>query len=250
MRSHTLTPRLLFVAVAALVISAAGSRYARSAENEENNTLRTAHSTYTISGTPEREFSQCLRRNGKQLFCGDLNLYFDDVVKTKNYNLIPLHSSCGGNGCPSQNVWLIIEKGSTALVKNVVEDCYGCELASVRTSSQADTVNFKIGNNKGYRLTASFRGGTLSVHRSKIGPKLDTETCSGLHEAIKACAASDARPCRVLYDQSAGGNRQMNSIENDYPRFSRDAFRKECENVCASQKEISFQTFSRKFCRA
>lgn len=224
---------------------------AKSAENEANNTLRTTHSTYTISETPEHEYTQCLFRNGERLFCSTAGgvLYFGEPVKTRSYTLLPISDSCGGNGCPSRDVRLVVERGSKITVKNVVEDCYWCELTVLHKNARTDTATFKIGNKQGYRLVESFRRGTLSVHRSKITSKIDARTCSDLHETIKACASSETRPCFNPYNSSASGNRMMLSIENDHPSFSRSAFNETCDNICGSGKEITYRQFSSKFCR-
>ncbi|MCP1854229.1 MULTISPECIES: hypothetical protein [unclassified Bradyrhizobium] len=56
---------------------------AKSAENEANNTLHTTHSTYTISETPEHEYTQCLFRNGERLFCSTAGVFSISASRSK-----------------------------------------------------------------------------------------------------------------------------------------------------------------------
>lgn len=239
MRSPNVAAPLL---VAATLLSISNPRSAKSAQNEDNNTFRTAHSTYTISAKPDQEH-QCLYRNGKKLFCGgNWYLYFGEPVKTANYTLIPLSSKCGGNGCPLSDVWLVIERGSKTTVKHIAGDCFLCELTVLHTNPRIDAASFNIGKKKGYRLTASFGKGNLSVHRTKISSKINKADCEAVYLCFNGCA-SENYSCISTQSEA----RLWKEFEARHPSFFEKKILPMCERVHAGalSKDVAFH----KFCR-
>jgi hypothetical protein len=260
-RNGAIMKRWLMATAAVLVMATTGQAQApvdRSNVDARNNT------TYTIS-RPDENGPQCVYRNDVKFYCPperiavdvvDLFTEFGPLIRLKDYDLIPLTDSMSGTGERWNDYKLIIvDKVGNATVEKVVDQCFNesCDVRPIAGRDYLNEVYLHIGRKDGYRLSAQFQDGKLSVTKIRLSSKepLDGDTCDGLFAILEYCrtfAQNNQGVCLRTYGTSNAGNFAMYKVENDYRGFKRESFDKLCRAACESGKKPSLAEFDRQFC--
>ena len=237
---------LLSSVIAVLVITISAAVAESDGSLPDRYKLAARRAVYSISEDQSHQGVHCLYRNRAKLFCHDPGyVAFERRVKTRNYDLIVVSLPNDGSGLRWWD-WKLIVEGKRSSIKTLAIDCIACDIREQNLKPHLDEVDF-VYRQKQHQISAKFRGGVLSIRRTKLGPlePLPEGDCDRLYGGLERC--SHGGPCSVGSPNSQ--HFFVMEIEDKYAGISYRGLDQQCQAACSTGKTMDRGTFFRNVCR-
>jgi hypothetical protein len=213
-------------------------------------TVRTRGAVYAIvqdlDGSPI-----CVTKDGNKLFCpAGPKARFGNIVRTKDYEVLPVFTSCRGSACVDTGTTLIIEKNGEAIVNGSLGDyCLECSEETSQVNRETNQVRFVLSGKFGEQITAKLQNGVVVIEplRGSSRQPLKPEQCTFVYGQLGEC--SRARSCSAPYENMPTPSRvRLQKILDEHPWFSGEGYLRQCVVACRNQANIDRSLFSSQFC--
>ena len=218
--------------------------------NQGQLTVRTRGAVYAIEqdldGSPV-----CITKDGSKLFCpAGPKARFGNIVRTKDYEVLPVFTSCRGAACVDTGTTLIIEKNGEAIVNGSLgEYCLECSEETAQVHQESNQVRFVLSGKFGEQIIAKLQNGVVIIEplRSSSRQPLNQEQCTFAYGQLAEC--SRARSCSAPYETMPASARvRLQKIMDDHPWFPGEGYLRQCVVSCRNQANIDRSLFSGAFC--
>jgi hypothetical protein len=174
---------------------------ALAAANQGRLSVRTRGAVYAIEenldGSPI-----CVTKDENKLFCpAGTRTRFGNIVHTKDYEVLPVFTSCRSSTCVGTGTMLIIEKDGKAVVNGSLgEYCLECSEETVQVNQEANQVRFVLQGGSGEQITAKLQNGVVLIeplrHHHPESRSIRSNTLLRTGNSASARARVPARPRR------------------------------------------------------
>jgi hypothetical protein len=218
--------------------------------NQGRLSIRTRGAVYAIEqdldGSPI-----CVTKDGNKLFCpAGTKVRFGNIARTKDFEVLPVFTSCRGSGCVGTGTTLIIEKDGEAVVNGSLgEYCLECSEETVQVNQDANQVRFVLEGTSGEQITAKLQNGVVLIAplRPLSIQTLNQEQCTFVYGQLGEC--SRARSCSAPYEMMPTSPRvRLQKIMDEHPWFPGESYLRQCIVTCRNQANIDRSLFSSQFC--
>src|SRR5262245_45053008 len=89
---------------------------------------------------------------------------FGNIARTKDYDVLPVFTSCRGSACVGTGTTLIIEKDGKAVGNGSLGGyCLECSEEIVQVNQEANQVRFVLDGSSGEQITAKLQNGVVLI---------------------------------------------------------------------------------------
>jgi hypothetical protein len=202
---------------------------------------------YDLDGSPV-----CITKDGQKLFCpAGARARFGNLVRTKDYDVLPVFTSCRGLGCVDTGTILIIERdGQSAVNASLSEYCLECSEEAAQVNRDSNQVRFVLNGRSDEQITAKLQNGVLVMEplRPSSHRPLDPEQCTFVYAQLGDCAR--AQYCSTPNEGMPPASRaRLQKIVDEHPWFRGESYVRQCAVACQSRSNMDRSLFSGLFCR-
>lgn len=226
--------------------------------NEKNNTVKTARALYSIKADPSSgsQFSRCVSKDDDWLMCSPQDIMiWGKPIHLKDYNILPLYSSCSGSACTFSNTTLLIE-AEDSLYFDMGLISYDLSAGKVaKTDYDNNEVDFILNREGGAKqFAAKFINGKVVVLNAGLdsGEKIGSEECEWLYkEFLDGCLEEKkySTCLNVMNSMAMVFQRGVYGLINNYRSFPKQKLEKTCDSVCATGDKPEIRSFKKQICR-
>ncbi len=213
-------------------------------------TVQTRGAVYAIEqdldGSPV-----CVTKNGNKLFCpAGPKARFGNIVRTKDYEVLPVFTSCRGSTCVDTGTTMIIEKnGETVVNGSLGEYCLECSEETAQVNQESNQVRFVLSGRSGEQIIAKLQNGVVVIEplRASSRQPLNPEQCTFVYGQLGEC--SRARLCSAPYENMPAPSRvRLQKVMDEHPWFPGESYLRQCVVACRHQANIDRSLFTSQFC--
>ena len=202
---------------------------------------------YDLDGSPI-----CITKDGSKLFCpATSKARFGNLVRTKDYDVLPVFIACRGAGCVTTGTILIIERNGESVVNgSLAEYCLECSEEAAQVNRDGNQVRFVLNGKSDEQIVTRLQNGVVLIEplRPSSQKPLDPEQCTFVYAQLGDCAR--AQYCSMPNESMPPASRaRLQKIMDEHPWFPGEGYLRHCTVACQSKSNMDRSIFSGLFCR-
>ena len=194
----------------------------------------------------------CITKDGSKLFCPAASkVRFGNLVRTKDYDVLPVFTACRGPGCVTTGTILIIERNGVSVVNgSLAEYCLECSEEAAQVNRDGNQVRFVLNGKSDEQIVARLQNGVVLMEplRASSQKPLDPEQCTFVYAQLGDCAR--AQYCSIPNEGMPPASRaRLQKIMDQHPWFPGEGYLRQCAVACQNKSNMDRSIFSGLFCR-
>jgi len=221
------------------------------ADSQRQLTVRSRTAAYSIEydldGSPI-----CITKDGQKLFCPAVSkARLGNLVRTRDYDVLPVFTACRGPGCQNTGTVLIIERsGETTVNGSLAEYCLECSEEAAQVNRDGNHVRFVLSGKSDEQIVARVQNGVVLIEplRASSQKPLDQAQCTFVYAQLGDCARAPF--CSMPNEGMPPASRaRLQKIMDEHPWFPGEGYLRQCAAACQNKSNMDRSLFSGLFCR-